>query len=349
MSEMKQFSLFPETEKEEQKKKKILFVHEGEYPTQYSNTEWPYKPNIVQIEAVQGCNRTCSFCGTAGMERAFYFADLKTIEHTCKLISEAKLNCRILLAGHGEPTLHKRISEIISTIRKYLPENMIHLFSNGTIIEKHPEITKNLFDAGLNDLIFDEYSDHRVGEFVLRDKICNMYPIVKQQKGVPLFGEKNFKSKRICIVPPIDGSGNTMNRALENHCGAGTPPTEKPYQKQCPLVFRDFYVRWDGNVAICCNDFRGEYFVVNINECNRFADAWFHERMESARRFLMIGDRASIFPCSICNSRPIRPGLLPDSSGKLMIPKPNEKDLEIVSYKYNPLAKIVRRDYEKKH
>lgn len=28
-----------------------------------SATDWPYKPNMVQIETVQGCNRRCKFCG----------------------------------------------------------------------------------------------------------------------------------------------------------------------------------------------------------------------------------------------------------------------------------------------
>ena len=102
---------------------------------------WPYKPNTVQIEAVQGCNRHCSFCGTAGIEEAIHKADVKTIYHTCKLIKDAGLNCRILLAGHGEPTLHPEIVNIVRTIRKTLPKNMIHMFTNGTIIEKRPERT----------------------------------------------------------------------------------------------------------------------------------------------------------------------------------------------------------------
>lgn len=76
---------------------------------------WIYKPNVVQIEAVQGCNRRCHFCGTMGMERGFHHAEIKTIYHTCELIRTAGLNCRILLAGHGEPTLHPEIVRIVTT------------------------------------------------------------------------------------------------------------------------------------------------------------------------------------------------------------------------------------------
>ena len=34
-----------------------------------------YKPNTVQIELVQGCNRHCSFCGTNGFEHKLYFIE----------------------------------------------------------------------------------------------------------------------------------------------------------------------------------------------------------------------------------------------------------------------------------
>ena len=308
---------------------------------------WPYKPNVIQIEAVQGCNRRCQFCGTMGVEKKFYFAERKTILHTCKLIRNAGLNCRILLAGHGEPTLHPHIVEIVSDIRRILPKNMIHLFTNGTVLEKRPEIIPALFVAGLNDLIFDEYSDHRVGNFVRANPICNMFPIAEQQAGVPLFANKKHTAQRICIVPPIDGEGNTLSRKLNNHCGAGGKPTEAPIQKKCSLIFRDFYVRWDGNIAICCNDFRGEYFITNIMQCKRLEQAYFHKRLESARKFLIAGNRAVLYPCKICNVRAIRPGLLPDSAGKVKLDIPNGNDYLIVKANRPPLSKIERREWER--
>ena len=308
--------------------------------------EWPYKPNMVQIETVQGCNRRCKFCGTMGMERSFHFVALETVEHTCKLIKAAGLNCRILLAGHGEPTLHRQLPQIIKTIRKILPQNMIHMFTNGTIITKHPEMVVELFGAGLNDLVFDEYSDSRIGNFVREDAICRSFPIFEQGSGVPLFAEKKVSQQRICITPPIDGCENTVSRKLNNHCGAGMPPLKKPMEARCAILFRDFYVRWDGNVAICCNDFRGEYFVVNILNCKTLQEAYFHKRLESARRFIMLGNRSVIHPCNICNAKPIRPGLLPDARGQLRLPMPTAQDYETVRTNTKPLAKIAKREWE---
>ena len=308
--------------------------------------EWKYKPNIVQIEAVQGCNRRCSFCGTAGIERKIYTAKEATIIQTCELIRKAKLNCRILLAGHGEPTLHPDIVRIVKIVRRMLPDNTIHLFTNGTTIEKNPALVSSLFEAGLNDLVFDEYSDHRVGEFVRNDSTCRKYEIMQQGPGHPLFCGKNPRTKRICIVPPIDAGDNTTSRKLNAHCGAGMRPPAKPLTARCTIIFRDFFVRWDGNVAICCNDFRGEYYVTNINECHSFEEAYFHPRLESARRYLFAKDRGAIHPCDVCNAIAIRPGLLPDANGRQTMKEPTPYDGRVVAEKHEPLAGIIRREWE---
>lgn len=311
--------------------------------------EWPYKPNIVQIETVQGCNRNCQFCGTSGMEKKFYFAKPGVIRHTCELMKEAELGSRILLAGHGEPTMHPHIKDIIKIIRNTLPKTTIHLFTNGTIIAKKPGMVDALFNAGLNDLVFDEYSDSRIGEFVRTSEECAKYQITEQGPGTHLLGDKVANLQRICIVPPIDSKiiKNSPNRRLENHCGAGMPKLEKPYQQVCTTIFRDIFIRYDGNIAICCNDFRGEYYVTNIMKCKTFEEAWMHERLEAARKFIMVKDRSAIYPCRVCDSKPSRPGLLPDYRGQLTLEKPTELDRHIVNRQYPPLAKIRLREWEK--
>lgn len=307
--------------------------------------DWIYKPNIVQIELVQGCNRRCHFCGTMGMERGIHKAELKTIYHTCELINRAELNCRILLAGHGEPTLHPEAARLVKAVRTILPKNMIHMFTNGTVIQKMPELVAQLFDAGLNDLIFDEYADSPIGAFVRSSRECQRYEIVELRPGTPLFAEKNAKRQRICVTPPIDLDEKNAARKLCNHCGAGRPQLKESNGRSCAIIFRDFFVRWDGNIAICCNDFRGEYPVTNILRCKTFEEAYFHPRLESARKLLMQKDRR-FHPCDVCDVKPIRPGLLPDARGQVDMPLPTEEDRKRVNEKHVPLARIVRRPWE---
>lgn len=306
---------------------------------------WKYRPNMVNIETVQGCNRRCTFCGTMGMEKKIHRVDLQTIIHTMELIKAAQLNCSIRLAGHGEPTLHPQLPKIIHIIRSYLKKTTIHLFTNGTVIEKKPELVDSLFRAGLNNLIVDEYTDHPVGVFIRSNSICQKYDIVDQKAGVPLFADKNPNKRRICIVPPIDGDKNTVNRKLCNQCGAALPPLKEQNHKKCTVVFREMTVRWNGDIAICCNDFRGYYKVTNIMQCTSFEQAWFHKRFESARKFLYLGDR-SFFPCDVCDVLPSRPGLLPDWSGRGTMPKPTQVDRDVVSIRHKPCSVIELRPWE---
>ena len=306
---------------------------------------WRYRPNSINIETVQGCNRRCEFCGTMGMEKKIHIMPEEVLLHTLMLIRDAGYSPRIRLAGHGEPTLNKLLPRYIGTIRKVLPKSPISLFTNGTVIEKQPKLVDSYFVNGLNNLLVDEYTDHLVGGFVRNDPVCRKYQIVEQGSGVPLL-EVKATDKRICIVPPIDGDKNTINRKLCNQLGAALPPLKKPLQgKKCTVIFRELTVRNDGNIAICCNDFRGYYFVTNILECSTLNEAWFHPRFESARKFLYKGDR-SFFPCDLCDVLGNRVGLLPDSNGQLTMPEPTAQDRKIVEERFSPLAVIEKRPWE---
>lgn len=61
-----------------------------------------YKPNTVQIELVQGCNRRCSFCGTRGIEHKVHFISKEVLTRECQLVQESGYNPRILVACHGD-------------------------------------------------------------------------------------------------------------------------------------------------------------------------------------------------------------------------------------------------------
>ena len=300
--------------------------------------DWPYWPYTIQFELVQGCNRKCQFCGTRGIDQKVHFASPETAERLFSMIRDAGLSSRILLAGHGEPTLHPDVAAIIGAARRIMPEQTLSMFTNGTIIERRPSLVDELFDAGLNDLNFDEYDDHRVGEFVRADETCAKYDVCELGPGVPLLAPKNPRGRRILITPPIDGDDG--KRAFTNHCGAGLPPSAKPLNKRCTTVFRDMFVRWDGSVSICCNDFRGEYPVTNIYEHESLRDVYFHERFVSARNVLNIGMRDAIHPCRVCDDKPTRVGLLPST------PEPSERDYDVVSEPMEPLSKIVQREWE---
>lgn len=302
-----------------------------------------YYPFCIQIELVQGCNRECDFCGTRGIEKKFHFAEAKTLAHTARLLKKFEYKGRILLAMHGEPTLHPHVAECVQILRRELPDCLIVMFTNGIMMLKKPELVEKTFRAGLDTIMFDEYTDSRIGNMVMTLPGIKRYKVEILKPGVHIF--ERTKQKRILIAPPIDEKFEVMSRKLNNHAGAGMKPVPEPLKKECSEIFRDFAVRWDGGIALCCNDFRGEFPITNIMQCMTFEEAYYHPLIEAARRRLMQKDR-NFYPCSKCSSLPIRPGLLPDKSGKMKMPLPTEEDYKVTEAKRQPLAVIRKREWE---
>jgi MoaA/NifB/PqqE/SkfB family radical SAM enzyme len=272
-----------------------------------------------------------------GIEKTCHFMTFETLQKIIQDLKNTSWKFKILMAGHGEPTLNPNYLDFIAYIRKELPEVPIHIMTNGYSIKRDPQHIDWMFYAGITNLILDEYADNPIRDYLSSRGI----PFeINGDKGVKLFTDK----PRVLINPPIEVSKISGNRGMTNHCGAGMPPLKTPKKARCTKVFREIYVRWDGNIALCCDDFRGEYGIENIHNMS-IEEIWMHPRFESARKFLYQGSRC-FHPCSVCATSPIRPGLLPDRMGKEDFPEPTEQDWNIVSYRTEPYAKIVRRDYE---
>jgi radical SAM protein with 4Fe4S-binding SPASM domain len=105
-------------------------------------------------------------------------------------------------------------------------------------------------------------------------------------------------------------------------------------------------VRWDGEVAICCDDWRGEFRCGNIKD--GLLDVWHSAAFESARRKLIHGER-DFGPCNGCTAKSYRTGLLPDKYGQDLLELPDkESALELEkALAAGPLTKPVLRPWEK--
>lgn len=320
----------------------------------YRNSAF-YKPNTVQIELVQGCNRSCFFCGSNGFERKLHFISKDVLRRECELIAESGYNPRILIAGHGENALHPNFYSCIKLIRKVLPTHWVQILTNGYGVRKDLNAICKMFDAGLNDVTLDEYKDSKFDDDEIQELLGKYeeetgthVEFVRMQKGVPLYAPKQYKKHRLLIIPAIEEEEICVSRKLTNHCGAGMPPRTDYSDRVCSRIFREMSFRWDGWVAMCCQDFRGQYPVVNCMdpEVKCFDDMWRHPRYEAARRILF-HDHRTFFPCNVCDHIPMREGLLPDHLGKQEMEEPTEEDYDIVLEKHEPLTVLRARDWEK--
>lgn len=312
-----------------------------------------YKPNSVKLEFVRGCNRHCEFCGTNGITKEHAYMSMETLERAVTLIKENGYNPRLQIDGRGEHTLHPQFYSMVKKIKEIMPNSCIQLISNGWIVQNIEHAIPKMLKAGINDITLDEYFDSHFSPSYIKKEIelythktGNKVDFFLMGPGVPMYGEKNPNKRRVVIVPDIGAGQITVSRKLTNHCGAGMPPSDECQDKTCTRVFREVPIRYDGNMVLCCQDFRDQFIIGNVHDVETFDELWRSDRFEAARRILY-HDHRTFFPCNICNLIPIRPGLLPDHLGKEDMEEPTKKDYKLVNKKIESGLKLRAREWEK--
>lgn len=290
-------------------------------------------PFAIQIEIVEGCSLACDFCGINGIREKpgnFKFMDLSVAALLAAQIVEAKKNFawnpRIEFAMHGEPSLHPGLCEIIYIFRTaFGKKTSMVMFSNGTGFVKDPTTTiDRLLDHGINTLGLDAYEHVNIVPRVLAGYKGNA-PIYQY----PAQSEHNLHSGRrvghrdIVVIQDISKAQIGNHSSLNTHCGGGMRP-DSVLSARCAKPFRELAIRWDGNIAVCCNDFRGIYKCGNITK-EDVVEIWNNGYFHAARKKLFHSDR-NFGPCQWCNAKSMRVGLLPDHKGQLWLDKATPLD-----------------------
>lgn len=322
-------------------------------------------PFAIQIELVEGCNLYCDFCGLQGIreqkDKTFKMMDRSTALSIAEQIQDAGWNSRIEFAMHGEPTMHECYADMVTIFRRWLPKHQLMMTSNGGGLLRPPGVVANLnalFDAGLNVFAFDAYEYVKIKDKVdaalftdahnwatgLNTFDVHRYPDEREFSPHNRYGHK---ARKFIRVQDISVAAKGTHSTLNNHTGCGSPPLEHATTQRCAKPFREMAIRWDGNVAICCNDWRGIYKCGNVVRDGLEA-VWNGPEFTSARRYLITGNRIAVFPCAVCDAKSYRVGLLPDKKGQVTLPAPTAQDRLIViqATKGDPYTQPVKRDYE---
>lgn len=281
------------------------------------------RPWSVQIELAEGCSRLCSFCGLNGIrEKAgnYKFMTIETAYVLAQQLSEFCPNARMEFAMHGEPTMNPKFLEIIGVFRAALPKAQMQLTTNGVrFLKRDMQVEmENIFKAGIDFIILDTYYPERD---ILREKAAAVtgmkildYYDECLPKGISPWNNYHRKMNNTVILMDdlLARNGESKTRTIQNHAG-NNPLNEivkEPLRKTCTLAFREVGVIWNGDVRLCCHDWKGEYKISNIHE-QHLKEIWKHPKWEAARTFLQNKDR-SITPCNKCDiGSGGRSGLLP--------------------------------------
>lgn len=298
-------------------------------------------PYCVQVEATEGCNLRCGFCGIRGIREAgdrdnlsgpYHFMAPATARLLARQIAEAGWNPRIEFAMHGEPTMNPNLPRIIRTMREYLPQQSIMVTTNGIpLLNDWERNVRGLFDAGADTIAVDDYKPYRCRDAVLSTRIPGVTVLRHPDEGQRSSPHRRPRrgEKRLILVEALDEANIGNHSHISNHAGAAYPPSDAKQGQRCALPFRELSIRWDGNAALCCNDWRGAFKIGGVHSDGVVA-MWHSEAMQAARRFLYHGQRV-FSPCQGCTHTTYRNGLLPDKKGKVDLGMPTQADAEAVS------------------
>jgi MoaA/NifB/PqqE/SkfB family radical SAM enzyme len=318
-------------------------------------------PFCIQVELCEGCNLYCNFCGLQGIrtktDKTFKQMTVKHAAQIAEQVHAHGWNPRIEFAMHGEPTMNENYIEIVATFRSWLPKVQLMMTSNGGGLLRPPGVVislNELFDAGLNIFAFDAYEYVKIKDkvdeqiFDPPNKHCRFdvhrYPDEKEFSPHNRYGHKARKFIRVQDITSAEGG---VHATLNNHCGNGSAPLAEPIVARCAKPFRELSIRYNGNVAVCCNDWTGIYKCGNVIN-DGLMEVWHGAAMGAARRYLVRGERKSLSPCDVCDAKSYRVGLLPDKFGKQTLPRPNKQSAEAarIATAGRPYAKPVIPQYQ---
>lgn len=295
-------------------------------------------PYAIQVELTEGCNLACSFCGINGIRakpgQVYKYMTEETLVSLVTQIRDLGWNPRLEFAMHGEPTMHPNYISMVQRVYEIHPKLHVMMTTNGGgIVRGDIEGNiKGLFRAGLNILALDDYDGIKIIgkirphlDLVCDDLGIKWYEYPRDPDGNP---HRRGGNPFVSIIEDISKVHAGTHSRLNNHCGAAGPLDESMATKRCAKPFREMSVRWDGNVAICCEDWRGQYKCGNI--LDGLLKTWLSEEFEAARRKLILGER-DFGSCQGCNARSYRTGLLPDKYGQDSLDPPDEESNLVLS------------------
>lgn len=315
------------------------------------------KPWCIQPELVEGCSMRygfghgglCHFCGLQAIRSGpgnYKYMTVPTAMMIARDCADFCPKARIEFAMRGEPLMNPNHLKIFDVFRQHLPKTQMMVTTNGdTLRGKMEERAENIFAAGINFILLDTYYPEErrrtlIDEAYSLDKTIKIVDYFQEWMPLgesPYHNHGNKIQRTIVLMDDLAARDKEhSSRLVKTHAGANpSKPIDEsfPLKRNCGRPFREMTITWNGNVTLCCDDWKKEYIIANI-DLFHLEDIWAMPSFEAARRILLAKDR-SFGPCQSCDapSAP-RTGLLPDYE------PPTEDDYKIVEKVFEPKKPI---------
>jgi len=271
----------------------------------------------IDIETCAHCNRHCNFCPTGNT--VFFPKEVINEELWQKLVTElADMHyaADIGLYGHNESTLDPQIVRRHQELHERVPRSRLTLSTNGDVIRKKPLLMLDLFDAGLQTMLFNDYgpkmdASQELSEAEFRERNYELHALALEH-GIVVDIKHDFNwafpmdhdpvgRKKIIFANTSrykDGFPGICDRAGNTAIGVVGKKASLPLTTSCERPFNHIHIKWNGNMILCCQDWHSEHILGNVNEMT-ICEAYNSPVAEELRTMLDSGKRTGL--CAKCD------------------------------------------------
>ena len=248
----------------------------------------------VHLEPTNACNTTCVMCPRDAMTRKPKLMGWETFERTMALLLPTDLPM-VSLVGFGEPTLHRRLGEMIAYIREQRPDMMIKLTTNGSRLDG--QYLDEIYGAGLDLLEIsvvgtnpDAYREAMGGlelapvlealdHLNTRGYLYTLTTFVNDgygpaelralwsERGARNVEVKGFHTRGGYLEPEDRLSDDAMGEYQHRPDRDGSPKTE-----DCHKLYLFLHVNADGNFIPCVQEINNRNVLANVHEVSGYSD-----------------------------------------------------------------------------
>lgn len=240
----------------------------------------------MELETQNRCNGSCAFCPVNRNEDPRPYARMpeELFSRIIQQLVDIKYSHSLSLHSNNEPLLDKRLPEFARLAQERLPNVRLKMFTNGSLL------TLDMFRKLMphfSRLFINNYNSAPV----MHQNIQEIHDYCLTAEGQNLLANKTLVIQlRDPNVILSSRGGSAPNRQ----------PPANPVSAKCLYPYKQFIVRPDGRVSLCCNDALGKMTLGDLKQ-NSITEIWRGEAYTRIRAAMTEKGRAAIPLCAACD------------------------------------------------